>query len=104
MPVEMDPSDMSEADADTASLAKETEKARSKRVVTAYKETLSSADGRCVLYSILDNAGMFGAVWKGEGQATIAFVGAHDIASGLWATLIAISPALVATMIKENAR
>lgn len=102
MTVEMPEDDMTDADKAEAKRRKESAKDRERLDVAAKAQALASVLGRRMLYRLLENSGMFTDTLGATSEATVALAGKHVVAVALWAELIAISPALVGEMIREN--
>jgi len=102
MTVNMDDDDMTPADRDEVALKRETAKAKDRRYSSSLGAVLSTKEGRCVLYRVLENCGMFRDYLGATGESTSALAGRHVVAVALWSELTSLSAANVADMIKEN--
>lgn len=104
MTVNMDDDDMTPADRNEVALKRETQKAKDQRYATSLAAILSTKEGRCVLYRVLENCGMFRDYLGATSESTNALAGRHVVAVALWSELTTQSVANVADMIRENSQ
>lgn len=102
MTVSMDDDDMTPADRDAVKLKRETAKEREARYQRSLASTLSSKEGRAVLFRILSNAGMFHDGLGTTPETTMVLTGKRVVAVALWDELCQASRRDVAAMILEN--